>query len=82
MSNIYVLCPGNVVTGGPELLHQLVDTLNCNGKNASIVYYPFDYAFYILIIYGGTWLLYEANALLSGEKLLAKISEERATANC
>ena len=45
MSNIYVLCPGNVVTGGPELLHQLVDTLNCNGKNASIVYYPFDSTF-------------------------------------
>ncbi|MGI2173250.1 hypothetical protein [Shewanella ulleungensis] len=42
MTKVYVLCPGNVVTGGPELLHQLVDSLNKKGDVASIVYYPFE----------------------------------------
>lgn len=42
MSHIYVICPGGAVTGGPELLHQLVDRLNREGRAASIVYHPFD----------------------------------------
>lgn len=42
MKKIYVLCPGDVVTGGPELLHQLVHSINKQGGNASIVYYPFN----------------------------------------
>lgn len=42
MSHIYVICPGGAVTGGPELLHQLVDRLNLEGRAASIVYHPFD----------------------------------------
>jgi hypothetical protein len=37
---IYVLCPGGIQTGGPELLHQLVLTLNSVGREAYIVYYP------------------------------------------
>ena len=37
---IYVLCPGGIQTGGPELLHQLVSTLNSIGREAYIVYYP------------------------------------------
>lgn len=36
---IQVCCP-HAVTGGPELLHQLVDRLRKNGHDASIVYLP------------------------------------------
>lgn len=36
-----VICPGGAATGGVELLHQLVDTLNQHDRNASILYYPF-----------------------------------------
>lgn len=35
----FVYCPAGIVTGGAELLHQLVDVLNRNGGNAYIVYY-------------------------------------------
>lgn len=35
---IYVLCPVNYVTGGPDALHQLVYYLNQSGANAKIVY--------------------------------------------
>lgn len=52
-SKIYVHCPAGVVTGGAELLHQLVSTLNDNGLNAFIVYFgkpghtlPDDYRCY------------------------------------
>lgn len=52
-TKIYVHCPSGVVTGGAELLHQLVSILNDNGKNAFIVYYggkphevPSDYKDY------------------------------------
>lgn len=52
-TNIYVHCPAGVVTGGAELLHQLVSVLNDNGKNAFIVYFgdkphkvPLDYSDY------------------------------------
>lgn len=38
---IIVCCPGNCVTGGPELLHQLVHELRAQGKQAFICYYPF-----------------------------------------
>jgi hypothetical protein len=42
-SKILVCCPTSV-TGGPELLHQLVDELRRIGHDAYIVYYPFDQA--------------------------------------
>ncbi len=49
----FVYCPAGVVTGGAELLHQLVDVINKNGGNAFIVYYgesehilPNDYRSY------------------------------------
>lgn len=42
---ILVLCPGGAVSGGPELLHQLVSELRKIGKDAAIVYYPFDREF-------------------------------------
>lgn len=42
IKKIFVCCPGNAITGGPELLHQLVHTLRLQGKNAFISYYPFD----------------------------------------
>lgn len=38
-SKIYVACPANVATGGPELLHQLVYKLNKFGINAYMYYY-------------------------------------------
>jgi len=38
-SKIYVHAPGDYSTGGIELLHQLVDFLRTNGKEAYIVYY-------------------------------------------
>lgn len=37
-SIIYVYCPAGVVTGGAELLHQLVSELNDGGRDARIVY--------------------------------------------
>lgn len=42
MNKIFVICPGGLVTGGPELLHQLVSTLNDNGLDSNIIYTPFD----------------------------------------
>ena len=42
MKKIFVLCPGNAVSGGPELLHQFVDSLNNQGGDAYILYYPFE----------------------------------------
>lgn len=39
---IYVLCPAYSKTGGPELLHQLVYTLNKEKYNASVVYYDYS----------------------------------------
>lgn len=39
---IYVACPSNVATGGPELLHQLVYKLNLMGLNAQMYYYDWD----------------------------------------
>lgn len=38
-SKIYVFCPANLVTGGTELLHQLVDYLRNRNKSAYIYYY-------------------------------------------
>ncbi len=37
-TEIFVYCPAGLVTGGTELLHQLVDFLNKNGRTAYIVY--------------------------------------------
>lgn len=42
---IYVCCPGKLVTGGTELLHQLVDKLRKCGLYAYISYYPFNQKF-------------------------------------
>ena len=42
---IFVVCPGGVVTGGPELLHQLVDELRGFGVQAFMSYHPFDRSF-------------------------------------
>ena len=39
-NRIVVLCPSNVVTGGPEALHQLVDSVNRQGGDAAIMYVP------------------------------------------
>lgn len=52
-TKIYIHAPAGSVTGGPELLHQLADLLNNNGRDAYIVYYgtknhitPKDYRLY------------------------------------
>ncbi|WP_411683436.1 hypothetical protein [Aeromonas caviae] len=45
MKKVYVCCPGGVVTGGPELLHQFVHELRDNGVDAHIVYMPFNKSF-------------------------------------
>ena len=53
-SKIYVVCPANFATGGPEVLHQLVNVLNTCGREAYMYYLPSDhpdpvhleYAFY------------------------------------
>ena len=37
---VLVACPGNVVTGGPEALHQLVDAMRRAGQNAFMAYWP------------------------------------------
>lgn len=42
MKRVFVCCPGNSVTGGPELLHQFVDELRNNNIEAYILYYPFN----------------------------------------
>lgn len=39
---ILVCCPGGLVTGGPELLHQLVNELRNLGHDSYVCYYPFD----------------------------------------
>jgi hypothetical protein len=38
-SVVYVACPGNVATGGPELLHQMVHKLTLGGARAKVYYY-------------------------------------------
>lgn len=40
-----IVCCSQGVSGGPELLHQLVHELRANGRDAYICYYPFDIAF-------------------------------------
>jgi hypothetical protein len=47
MKKVFVCCPGGLVTGGPELLHQFVDALRTMSVDASIIYYPFDANFTI-----------------------------------
>lgn len=42
MKKIIVYCPVNVVTGGPELLHQFVSNLRSKSVDARILYYPFS----------------------------------------
>lgn len=39
-TTIYVACPPQSATGGPELLHQLVFKLNKKGLKSKIFYYP------------------------------------------
>ncbi len=39
-SKVYIVCPGNVNSGGPELLHQLCSQLIAFGVNAFMFYTP------------------------------------------
>lgn len=50
---ILVMCPGNAVTGGPEVLHQLVHTLRRQGQDAAICYYPIETSFTVPDSYRG-----------------------------
>jgi hypothetical protein len=45
MPPVYAICPGNTVTGGPEVLHQLVRAIRDAGRPAFMVYHPFESAF-------------------------------------
>jgi hypothetical protein len=45
LNKVFVVCPGNVTSGGPELLHQLVAELISLGRDAYITYFPFDKVF-------------------------------------
>lgn len=72
-SKIYVHCPAGAVTGGAELLHQLVSSLNNKGKDAYIVYFgkkehvlPDDYKDYNIKI---------ANTVINSEKNIEVIYE-------
>lgn len=48
---VYVCCPGGAVTGGPELLHQLVDALRTYNVDAYILYTPIEKNFEITKAY-------------------------------
>lgn len=48
---VYVCCPGGAVTGGPELLHQLVDALRTYNVDAYILYTPVENKFEITKAY-------------------------------
>jgi hypothetical protein len=39
-SKVFIACPGTIVTGGTELLHQLCDKLRKRGVRALMHYYP------------------------------------------
>lgn len=39
---LFVLCPANANSGGPELLHQFVEAARLCGRDAKILYYPFS----------------------------------------
>lgn len=41
-THIYILCPANLSTGGPEELHQLGAQLKSIGKNVSMHYYHYE----------------------------------------
>ncbi|MBC5992107.1 hypothetical protein [Pontibacter cellulosilyticus] len=42
-SIIYVACPADFVTGGPEAMHQLIHKLRSMGYNAFMYYFPADH---------------------------------------
>lgn len=42
MKKVYIVCPANKATGGPELLHQLCNCLNKLGIDAVMYYYGGD----------------------------------------
>jgi hypothetical protein len=44
-NKILVVCPGGVMTAGPEAIHQFVADLVRSNQNAAVVYHPFDKQF-------------------------------------
>jgi hypothetical protein len=42
MKKVFIVAPANLTSGGPELCHQLADTLNREKERAFIVYFPFQ----------------------------------------
>lgn len=51
MKKIYIVAPGNLVTGGAELSHQLGDVLNRNSTRAFVIYSPFHRHYEIPVPY-------------------------------
>lgn len=41
LRRVVVFCPGTSVSGGPEVLHQLVDCLRSSAVDAAVCYFPF-----------------------------------------
>ena len=39
---VYILCPAQIHSGGPELLHQLASHLLCRGVDVRMYYVPVD----------------------------------------
>lgn len=77
-TKVFVYCPATVVTGGAELLHQLVHVLNNNNIDAYIVYYdglsaiPTEYEKYNLKVCLQIEDLYE-NIIVIHEGIFNKI---------
>jgi hypothetical protein len=54
MTEVFIVCPGRTTSGGPELCHQLADTLNRDqAGRASVVYWPFSRRFTTAESYSG-----------------------------
>lgn len=45
-SKIYILCPGNVQTGGPESMHQLASVLSSFGLHVYMAYFPLNHSLF------------------------------------
>lgn len=41
MRKVFIITAGGVVSGGPEVSHQLADAINQDGQRASMIYVPF-----------------------------------------
>lgn len=85
---IYVMCPPNYATGGPELLHQLTSKLNEIGIPAKMYYYPLTesnpvHPNYVKYNTDYTSVIEDvaANILIVPEVLIAEVNKLNALSN-